>query len=66
MKELKTDFATDEFVSKNVRVRPASSMSGAGKDQSEMGGLRSSSHGQRDEEEDEKKFNSETLYDLTQ
>jgi hypothetical protein len=60
VKELITDFATDEFVSKNVRVRPTSSMSGGVKDQSEIGGPRSSTHGGRDDEEDEKKFNTET------
>lgn len=38
VKELINDFATDEFVQKNVRVRPTSSYSMAGKDQSEMGG----------------------------
>jgi hypothetical protein len=66
VKELITDFATDEFVSKNVRVRPTSSMSGGAKDQSEIGGPRSSTHGGKDDEEDEKKFNTETQYDLTQ
>ena len=38
VKELINDFATDEFVQKNVRVRPTSSYSAAGKDQSEIGG----------------------------
>ena len=64
IKELINDFATDEFVQKNVRVRPASSYSQAGKDQSEVGGRGTA--GTRDEEEDEKKFNSETNYELSQ
>ena len=63
IKELINDFATDEFVTKNVRVRPTSSYSQAGKDQSEVG-VRGA--GGRDEEEDEKKFNSETNYELSQ
>jgi diaminopimelate decarboxylase/aspartate kinase len=31
-KELETEFATEEYLGKNVRVRPASSFSGVGKE----------------------------------
>jgi hypothetical protein len=65
VKELINDFATDEFVQKNVRVRPTSSYSMAGKDQSEMGG-RGQGAGNNDEDDDARKFNSEALYDLGQ
>lgn len=65
VKELINDFATDEFVQKNVRVRPTSSYSMAGKDQSEMGG-RGASAAQNDEDDDQRKFNTEALYDLQQ
>lgn len=64
MKELINDFATDEFVQKNVRVRPTSSYSTAGKDQSEIGG-RGQVQAAKDEEEDERKFNKDTQFDLT-
>jgi len=65
VKELINDFATDEFVHKNVRVRPTSSHSMAGKDQSEMGG-RGQVQAAKDEEDEERKFNSETQFDLQQ
>jgi len=62
VKELINDFATDEFLNKNVRVRPVSSysMAGAGKEQELK------SQAQTQEDEDEKKFNSEALYDMMQ
>lgn len=50
-----------------MRVRPVSSYSQAGKDQQSEIGLRggaSSGAGGTHEDEDDKKFNSETLYDL--
>jgi len=65
VKELINDFATDEFVHKNVRVRPTSSHSMVGKDQSEMGG-RGQMQAVKDEEDDDRKFNSETQFDLQQ
>lgn len=65
VKELINDFATDEFVHKNVRVRPTSSHSMAGKDQSEMGG-RGQVIAAKDDEDEERKFNSETQFDLQQ
>lgn len=55
MHEQPNDFATDEFVSKNVRVRPSSSLSN-GKEEIK----------ERAEDEDEKKYNSETAYDMQQ
>lgn len=64
IKELINDFATDEFVQKNVRVRPTSSYSQAGKDQSEIGAR--GAGGTQAEEDDEKKFNTETNYELSQ
>lgn len=64
VKELINDFATDEFVQKNVRVRPTSSYSMAGKDQSEIGG-RAAAQATREEEDDDRKFNSETQYELS-
>ena len=52
-KDQQYDFATDEFVLKNVRVRPNSGLS-AGKEEIK----------ERGEDEDEKKYNSETAYDM--
>lgn len=53
VKDLQGDFATDEFVAKNVRVRPSSALS-HGKEET------------KPDDEDEKKYNSETAYDLRQ
>jgi len=66
VKELINDFATDEFVHKNVRVRPTSSYSLAGKDQSEMGARGGNGQPPVTEDEEDRKFNTETIYDLTQ
>jgi len=59
VKELVNDFATEDFLTKNVRVRPVSSYSMAD-------GKEPKNQTQTQEEEDEKKFNSEALYDMMQ
>lgn len=60
IKDLVNDFANEEFVQKNVRVRPVSSTSHvAGKADHESKIMTA-------EEEEEKKFNSEAQYDMVQ
>lgn len=55
------DFATDEFISKNVRVRPTSSKGAGGREESEFGNKAGVGSG---EDDDDRKFNTDMLHDL--
>ena len=66
IKDLANDFATDEFVSKNVRVRPTSSHSKDGHRADSEGPQRTSTlavTGQADED-DERKYNAAQLLEI--
>lgn len=59
------DFATEEYVNKNCRVRPVSSMSGGKKNnESEHNAKSGIGAGQKNEDEEELKFSEDTLHDL--
>lgn len=66
IKELETNFASEDYLGKNIRVRPTSSYSGVGKEQSDAGHRHGDLGGKLNEDDDDRKFNTETLYDLTQ
>lgn len=66
IKDLQNDFATDDFISKNVRVRPTSSHSGGkgGRDESEAAHKFGGPSSVGDDGDDDRKFNADQLIEL--